>query len=80
MAADGSDPRLVIDLGPASVAFPAVSPNGQLIAFVSDVHDIGTERNVYTVRRDGTRLRRITTTGDDLSPRFVPTPDAASAS
>jgi Tol biopolymer transport system component len=56
------------------VAFPVVSPNGQLIAFVSDVHDLGAERNVYTASSAaGTRLRRIITTGDDLAPRFAPT-------
>jgi Tol biopolymer transport system component len=72
MAADGSDSRLVIGLGQASVGSPVASPNGQWIAFLSDAFDLGGVRNVFTVRRDGTHLRRLTTT-DDLLPRFAPT-------
>jgi TolB protein len=71
IAADGSDARLVIDLGPVGLTGPSVSPNGKWITFVTDVDDPGNVRNVYTVRRDGTHLRRLTTT-DDILPRFAP--------
>ena len=71
IAADGSDSRLVIDLGDAGVSTPSVSPNGKWIAFVTDVDNLGGPRSVYTVRSDGTHLRRLTTT-NDLLPRFAP--------
>ena len=71
MAADGSDSRLVIDLGDAGVSTPSVSPNGKWIVFVSDVHDQGGARSLYTVRSDGSHLRRLTAT-DDVLPRFAP--------
>lgn len=71
IAADGTDARLAIDLGDAGVSTPSVSPNGKWIAFVTDVLDPGNVRNVYTVRRDGTHLRRLTTS-DDILPRFAP--------
>jgi Tol biopolymer transport system component len=71
-AADGSDARLVVDLGEeTSAGAPAPSANGRLIAFISDLHEPGAERNVYTVRIDGTDITRLTFTGDDLSPGFA---------
>lgn len=71
MAADGTDAEPVIDLGSASAGMPSMAANGQRITFVSDVHDLGAGRNVYTVRADGRQLRRVTWTGDDLAPQFA---------
>jgi Tol biopolymer transport system component len=72
MAADGTDPRLIIELGLATVGAPSVSPNGKWITFISDLDHLGAARSTYTVRSDGTHLRRLTTT-DDLHPKFAPT-------
>jgi Tol biopolymer transport system component len=72
VAADGTDPRLVVELGLATVGAPSVSPNGKWITFISDLDDPGAARSTYTVRSDGTQLRRLTTT-DDLHPKFAPT-------
>ena len=71
MAADGTDPRLVIDLGDASAGMPYMSANGQRIAFTSNVHDLEGDRNVHTVRSDGRQLRRLASAGDDLAPTFA---------
>jgi len=71
MSSEGSDPRLVVDLGEASAGMPAMSANGQRITFVTDLHALGGDRNVYTVRHDGRQLRRLTSTGDDLAPQFA---------
>jgi Tol biopolymer transport system component len=68
MAADGSDPQLIVDLGEASVGLPSVSPNGKRVTFISD-DAVTDERSVHTVRMDGSGLRRLTWT-DDLNPRF----------
>jgi Tol biopolymer transport system component len=69
--ADGSDADLVIDLGDASAVMPASSANGHLVTFASDVHEPGSDRNVYSIRMDGTGLARLTINGDDLSPHFA---------
>jgi len=71
MRADGSAPKLVRDFGTASIAMPSVSENGQWITFVTDVHDPGGERNVHVMRADGSHLRQLADTGDDLAPRFA---------
>lgn len=71
MAADGTDAQEVVDLGDARAGMPAMSANGQRIAFVTDVHDIGGDRNVYTVQSDGRQLRRLASSGDDLAPTFA---------
>jgi TolB protein len=71
MAADGTDARLVIDLGDASAGMPYMSASGQRIVFVTNVHDVEGDRNVYTVRSDGRQLRRLTSAGDDLGPTFA---------
>lgn len=71
MATDGTDAREVIDLGDASAAMPSMSANGERIVFVTDLHDLGGDRNVHTVRSDGRQLRRLTSAGDDLGPTFA---------
>ena len=68
---DGSDARLVIDLGGANAALPAPSANGKVVTFSSDLHEPGTFRSVYTVRMDGTGLTRLTADGDDINPHFA---------
>jgi hypothetical protein len=54
--------------GPQRTTSP---PELQWVAFISNVDDLGVARSIYTVRTDGTHLRRLTTTGD-LHPRFAP--------
>jgi Tol biopolymer transport system component len=71
MAADGTDARLVVDLGDVNAGFPAPSANGKVILFSSDLHDPGADRSVYSTPVDGTDLTRLTFTGDDLSPVFA---------
>src|SRR6478735_205950 len=71
MAPDGSGAQEVVDLGGASAAMPSMSANGQRIVFTTDVEDLGGQRNVHTVRSDGSQLRRLTYAGDDLAPGFA---------
>ncbi|MEO2002728.1 MAG: hypothetical protein ABGY41_01350, partial [Candidatus Poribacteria bacterium] len=50
-------------------AWPAYSPDGSTIAFTSDRNG---RDEIYTIRTDGSRLRRLTDTGDDQRPRWSP--------
>jgi Tol biopolymer transport system component len=53
-------------------AAPSVSPDGKHIAFTSDVAKRG-NFDVYVIKRDGTRLRRLTTgPGIDAEPDWSP--------
>ena len=68
---DGTDARMVIDFPGARAGLPAPSANGQVIVFVSDVHQPGTGRSVYTVRVDGDELTRVTASDDAINPHFA---------
>ena len=50
---------------------PSSSANGRVVTFATDLHELGSERSVYTVRMDGSDLSRLTETGDDLAPHFA---------
>jgi len=63
---DGSGAKQITDM-PGSSEFPTWSPDGSLIAFVNTQ---GGRSDLYVIRPDGTRLRRVTTTGDIRMPRW----------
>jgi len=63
---NGTDARMVADLA-GSNEYPTWSPDGSLIAFVNTR---GGRSDMYIVRPDGTRLRKISTTGDVKMPRW----------
>ena len=46
---------------------PTWSPDGRLIGFINTQ---GARSDFYTVRPDGTRLRKVTNTGDVRMPRW----------
>ena len=57
-------------LTPGSDNFPAWSPNGDLIAFTRFSED---DYDIYTIRPDGTGLKRLTTTpGNDAHEIWSP--------
>jgi len=73
--ADGSNPRLLFDdpREGADPGTPVWSPDGRVIAF--GMRPAGAtdenESEIYTMARDGTRLRRLTETpGDDSHPHW----------
>ena len=66
VAPDGSDPKMVANL-PGTNENPTWSPDGNLIGFVNTR---GGKSDLYIVRPDGTRLRRVTSTGDIRMPRW----------
>ena len=63
---DGSDAKMVANL-PGTNENPTWSPDGMLIAFVNT---IGGRSDMYIVKHDGSRLRKVTTTGDVRMPRW----------
>ncbi|MBL8296037.1 MAG: PD40 domain-containing protein [Bryobacterales bacterium] len=59
--ADGTNPHPITRLDSGMVLFPQFSPVSDDIAFVLlDTKNAADERGVYTIRADGTGLRRIT--------------------
>jgi len=69
---DGQSVRLTDIMGSYTHS-PAWSPDGQTIAFVAVK---GRKAEIYTVGRDGSRLRAVTADGlDKLDPVFTPTGD-----
>jgi Tol biopolymer transport system component len=82
MRADGSGAHALTSCVPGSDCLgsfgPAFSPDGRLIAFSRDQLDgDGVNFNgIFTMRADGTHLRRVTSTGanagPDSNPRFSP--------
>ena len=75
MNADGSDPTRLTN-HPAADTYPAWSPLGDRIAFVSDRDgDEGADGNgeIYLINADGTALTRLTDNDvTDSSPRWTP--------
>ena len=75
MSPDGSDVTKLTDSVGAS-ADAAWSPDGSLIAFDADRGDRSSKQGIYTMRSDGSGLRRVTTLPSgyeyDLAPRFSP--------
>jgi len=70
---DGQSVRLTDIMGSYTHS-PAWSPDGQTIAFVAVK---GRKAEIYTVGRDGSRLRAVTADGlDKLDPVFTPAGDA----
>jgi len=63
---DGSDAKMVAGL-PGLSESPTWSPDGTLIAFVNTN---GGRSDMYVVKHDGTRLRKITNTGDIKMPKW----------
>jgi len=62
----GSDAQMVAN-PPGSNEYPTWSPDGNLIAFINTR---GGRSDLYIVKHDGTRLRRITKTGNVKMPRW----------
>lgn len=75
MNADGSGTVKLTD-STGSSGDAAWSPDGSLIAFDSDRGHPSSSQGIYTMRPDGTQLRRVTTLPPgyeyDLAPRFSP--------
>jgi hypothetical protein len=71
VAADGSRVRKLTN-GGSEVQAPAWSPDGQLIAFELVV---GGGFDIYTIRPDGTDLKRLTRYGDSQWPMWSPASD-----
>jgi TolB protein len=63
---DGSEAKMVAGL-PGLSESPTWSPDGNLIAFVNTN---GGRSDMYVVKHDGTRLRKITNTGDIKMPKW----------
>lgn len=61
---DGTNAVKITKLS-GSNEYPTWSPDGALIAFVNEIGNYG---DLYVVRPDGTRLRRVTKTGDVKMP------------
>jgi Tol biopolymer transport system component len=60
-ATDGSSPRRLVEPGAdEDVADPAWSPDGRWLAFTG-LEEVGGSEMIFVVRRDGTRLRRLST-------------------
>ena len=69
MAADGSDQRVIVDrFNSLALRPPVWSPDGTRLAFAGDDGESG--MSIYTVRADGTDLRRLadTLSGPEWSP------------
>lgn len=69
MRHDGDDVTNLTMSPESDEADPAFSPNGNRIAFVSDVEG-GTD--IFVMRADGTRVRRLTEEGRDSTPSWSP--------
>jgi Tol biopolymer transport system component len=71
MNADGTSPvQLTSNAG--SNILPAISPNGQLIAFASDRASPGSGQvDIYTMSIAGAAVTRVTTDGASWAPEFV---------
>ncbi|MDR3012942.1 MAG: hypothetical protein LBU70_07000 [Chitinispirillales bacterium] len=63
---DGSDAVMIANL-PGMNEYPTWSPDGRLIAFINT---IGGRSDLYMVKPDGSRLRKITNSGDVRMPRW----------
>jgi TolB protein len=63
---DGTEAKMVVSL-PGLSESPTWSPDGSLIAFVNTHNG---KSDMYVVKNDGTRLRKITNTGDIKMPKW----------
>jgi len=63
---DGTGAKKITNM-PGSSEYPTWSPDGSLIAFVNRQ---GGKSDIYVIKPDGTRLRRVTTSGDVKMPRW----------
>jgi len=63
---DGTNAQKITNM-PGSSEYPTWSPDGSLIAFVNTQRG---KSDLYVIRPDGTRLRRVTTTGDVKMPNW----------
>jgi len=63
---DGSGAKKLTDM-PGSSEYPTWSPDGSLIAFINTQNG---RSDLYVIKPDGTRLRRVTTTGDVKMPKW----------
>jgi dipeptidyl aminopeptidase/acylaminoacyl peptidase len=70
---DGSSPRRLAEPGDGQdVADPAWSPDGHWLAFTG-LEDVGGSEMVFVVRRDGSRLRRVSaSSAHDREPAWLP--------
>ena len=70
--ADGLN-RHRLDLQGISAGAPDWSPDGQTIAFASDIWrtDAEHESDIYTIGADGTSMRRLSTDGDRYQPAWL---------
>jgi len=66
VSTNGSDAQMVAEMQ-GTCEDPTWSPDGSLIAFINTK---GGKSDLYIVKHDGTRLRRITKTGDVKMPRW----------
>lgn len=70
---DGSDRRVVARLKGGDISSPVYSPDGSRIAFGYVPDDDAYASGIYTVRADGTGLRRVTSTSNtDRNPSWSP--------
>jgi Tol biopolymer transport system component len=77
VAADGGDLREVIGDSKESEVRPTLSgvawsPNAHRLAFAAQGDEFGSITDIYTVRPDGTGLRRLTHDGSSRDPVWVP--------
>ncbi|MDR0305521.1 MAG: hypothetical protein LBI42_01655 [Chitinispirillales bacterium] len=63
---DGTNPKMVVSL-PGSSENPTWAPDGSLIAFTNTQNG---KSDLYVVRPDGTRLRKVTSSGDVRMPNW----------
>lgn len=73
MNSEGDDNRQHTSNDAVTDIHPAISPNGERIAFARRSDSSGDDFEIYTMNRDGTDLRQVTdNTTDDYQPDYSP--------
>jgi len=72
MRADGTGQKNITN-SEARDDSPTWSPDGERIAFTSDLHKPGGNREIYTMASDGSQVERLTeTVGENFAPKWSP--------